>query len=249
MFGAHSEDMGFANVRDLTWIGPYFKSSRTITDRDFNGGVKTTHIAFFMTVIVYTLIILLLIVFLPVYITDNPEMFGSGSDVFFFIGFIFFMVIVSLPMGFLLTLAATAKVTTGMIFRNTIVSVNNGHIEVNYILEPPFEEREKYGFTLPFSYVEKVRPLSEFPIWMKISLRVRRLISFGTWSPEGSMHHPLIPLGNIIVLDLISHIDYPRYITGKARGEDHKVGITDRLFIEIRRKDQKRFFSLIRKSG
>ena len=206
---------------------------------EFKGGPRLAHTAYLMLTIIYCIIFISLIIILPIYAYQNPNNFDSVLSIILH-GFVMVIILLLLsPFFYIISILITLK--TYMIDLTTSVFINEDSIIVNEDIYY-FLERK---LSIPISNIKNISFYKDMPILYKFRYLLLRRLLFFLYRPKGSFYSPLISTAGIVILELHSPMLYP---TRKKKNGKPIMDTTQRIMFEIRKKDQKRFLSLINKS-
>ena len=211
---------------------------------EFLGGPVHWYMTYAITRTIYLLFTPLIFAAIVIYIIQNDISYGSIEEFLSMVFIVTLVFLVSFPINygmFYLRLLPNNFKGTGI---RDSVRVGEKGILVNYTVTEGWITSKEIHTHIPFDSILNICPV-KYETGFRIKYWFLKLITMSIWKPAGSLHNPFTPLNDIIMIELDRPLEMIRYGSRISRKYGPDTFTSDRTFIQIRKRDQNRFFELL----
>lgn len=211
---------------------------------EFKGGAVHWYTAYVVTRTVFLILGPLIILAVVIYIVQNEIIYDTTGELVSMVVTITIVFVISFFVSFGIFYIRLFHMHLYKIGNRDKVFVDPKGLSIHYnILDGWFSSRAMIT-DIPFDNIENIMPLKHDTIKMT-KYWFMKMITMSIWKPKGSIHTPFTPLRDIIIIELYFPMEMVAYGRGSLKKGQGKKFTGERIFIQIRKKDQERFFELL----
>lgn len=203
---------------------------------EFKGGPRLYHFAYLISSTIYSIFLFLFLIIFPIYVIQNPENYDSFLAIIFHGTIIFFVSLIAFPILFVMAFIQSIKVI--LMDLDTLVVVNEDSMRIVEDIDH-FHTRE---VIIPLSNIKYVHMFKNLPLKERLPLLIKRRSLIFRRHSKDAFHSIYIPTSGIVIIGLNTSTEYD---TCRIKKGNFVRDTTYKFSFEIRKKDQKRFFSLL----